>query len=180
MAIPDVPLPTRAPRPHLGPIASPRAVWLNLGRTIAISNKNAMDSLRQMWERNATVDHARRRRQWDNDAKTTLRFGSFPQMAYDLGYDSVQNQFKDVKFGTMRPHSEIVILSRDCMHMYDKSSCSGGGGRMRTCPPPSLELRTGAEHERPCDCLVDGGDIQTLACNGAPASATSSRVPPGG
>ena len=113
-------------------------IWLNLGRTATIHNKFYVDDLTRRWYAEAKVNHTERAAQW-NDAPRV--YEHFPRIAYDLGLDTIQNQFRDTDLYTKRPWMEVVVTKRTCMHPELESPPITE--TFRTCPRRQMSLFTG-------------------------------------
>ena len=144
-------------------------------KTAAIHNKFYVDDLTRRWYAEAKVNHTERAAQW-NDAPRV--YEHFPRIAYDLGLDTIQNQFRDTDLYTRRPWMEVVVTKRTCMHPELESPPITE--TFRTCPRRQMSLFTGwspsFEGGRACDACDDSEP--TLNCGFADANPQPPAIKP--
>ena len=70
----------------------------------------------------------------------------------DLGLDTIQNQFRDVTWNTIRPFAEIVVTKPECMNLPRGYKLAGGCVSF-------LDLRIGPNHSQRCRCDVGDASL---------------------
>ena len=141
-------------------------IWIRVGRLISIHSKDVLFNLRSEWLANTSLDHSAS----DRIFASAHHGEYFPMMAYQLGYDAVFNQFRDLRgTRTARPCSELVVTTRKCVWptSAELEQRKGGATNLGACIP-WIEKRRGFAAEGPCHCDDDG--TETVNC-----AASSSR-----
>ena len=125
-------------------------IWIHVGRLATIHSRDYAANLHREWRSNASVDHNTSAQRWSKAPHGEF----FPMLAHDLGYDTVYNQFRDVRhMASSRPFSELIVTSNACMWptSVQLDSRAGRKGALGTCVP-WVETRQGWTARLPCHC----------------------------